>query len=77
MKRHIAELHINTKAYYEYQEAGIIVLTETWLHSDILDPLVEVDNFSNTAASGKSKGGGIGLREQQVVSTGHREDNGM
>lgn len=43
-----------------------MVFTETWLHSHIADSLVEVERLSlfqadRTSASGKNRGGGIGV----------------
>ncbi|XP_048010413.1 uncharacterized protein LOC125244366, partial [Megalobrama amblycephala] len=60
------ELRINAKVCYEYREAGIVALTETWLNQDIPDPLFELDGFSlvrsdRTESAGKCRGGGIAV----------------
>ncbi len=66
LRRKIEELRISARVCYEYREAGIIALTETWLHQGIPDSLFELDGFSlvrldRMEATGKSRGGGIGV----------------
>lgn len=49
---------------FKHRETGLLVLTETWLHKDIPNSLIELEGFSLVHAdkeetSGKSRGGGI------------------
>lgn len=62
LRRKMEELRINAKVCYEYREAGIVALTETWLNQDIPDSLFELDGFSlvrsdRTELAGKCRGG--------------------
>lgn len=57
-------LRTNMRVCFEYREAGLLVFTETWLHKDIPNSLIELEGFSLVRAdrnetSGKSRGGGI------------------
>lgn len=60
------ELRINNRVCFEYRESSLMVFTETWLHQNIPDSLVEFEGRSlvrldRTEAAGKSRGGGIGI----------------
>ncbi len=60
------ELRTLTRGCFEYRESCIMHFTETWLHPEIPDGLVEIEGFSHirsdrTVLSGKSKGGGLCL----------------
>lgn len=64
LQQKMDELRIKARACFEYREAGLLALTETWLRPEIPSSLVEVQGFSliradRSAASGKSRGGGI------------------
>lgn len=50
----------------EYRDCCALIFTETWLHEDILDTAISLQTHSvhqsdRTFASGKSKGGGVGI----------------
>lgn len=66
LRTKIDELQINTKACFEYHTASLLAITETWLHQDIQNSLVDIDGFSLIRAdriyqSGKSRGDGIAM----------------
>ena len=66
LRSKIDELRVNTKVCCEYRESSVMVFTETWLHQDIPDSLIEFEGFSlirvdRTDQSGKSRGGGVCL----------------
>ncbi len=46
LQNEIEELRVKTKVCFEYREADLLVLTETWLHSDLADSQFEVDGFA-------------------------------
>ena len=57
------ELKTSCRYLYEYREACVIGITETWLDNNIPDSAVDIPGFHNirydrTEQSGKSKGGG-------------------
>lgn len=57
------ELRTNMRVCFEYRETGLLVFTETWLHKDIPNSLIELEGFSLVSTdrdktSGKSRGGG-------------------
>ena len=58
------ELRLNARYGYEYRESCVMVLTESWLHKDIPDSLIDLQGFScvrkdRDSSSGKIRGGGI------------------
>lgn len=60
------ELRTLTRGCFEYRESCIMLFTETWLHPEIPDGLIEIEGFSHirsdrTVMSGKGKGGGLCL----------------
>ncbi|KAK1882818.1 Protein-lysine N-methyltransferase EFM5 [Dissostichus eleginoides] len=60
------ELAALVKTQREYQESSLLCFTETWLHRDIPDCLVEPDGFTVVRAdrdtrSGKKRGGGLAV----------------
>lgn len=66
LRAKIDELRINTKACFEYRTASLLAITETWLHRDIQNSLVDIEGFSliradRTEESGKCRGGGMAV----------------
>ncbi len=66
LRNKMDELRTLTRGCFEYRESCIMLFTETWLHPEIPDGLVEIEGFSHirsdrTVLSGKSKGGGLCL----------------
>ena len=66
LRNKIDELRIMAKVCFEYRESCLLVVTETWLHTDISDSLIDLEGFSVVRAdrgetSGKKCGGGIGV----------------
>ena len=60
----IDELAANTRYLSAYREAGIVCITETWLHDTHPDSCFEPDGFKiyrgdRTKDSGKNTGGGV------------------
>lgn len=60
------ELAALVKTQREYRESSLLCFTETWLHGDIPDCLVEPDGFTVVRAdrdtrSGKKRGGGLAV----------------
>ncbi len=46
LRSKIDELRTNTRVCCKYRESSVMVLTETWLHRDIPDSLIELEGFS-------------------------------
>lgn len=44
------ELHTNMRVCFEYRKAGLPLFTETWLHEDIPNSLIELEGFSIVCA---------------------------
>ena len=60
------ELVAHTKFLYEYREASLLCLTETWLDDTIANGCLRIDGFSgpirqdrSAVSTGKSRGGGV------------------
>jgi hypothetical protein len=62
----LENLRVNCRYLFEFREASIIGLVETWLNDNIPDSAVEISGYhlvrsDRTLMSGKSRGGGIAL----------------
>ena len=76
LRSKIDELRVNTKVCCEYRESSVMVFTETWLHQDIPDSLIEFEGFSlirvdRTDQSGKSRKTPLGDTGQTQQEVGH------
>ena len=66
LKPKMDELRRQAKVCYEFPEACVMTITETWLNKDIPDSLLEIGGFSlirtdRNEHSWKGKAGGIGV----------------
>lgn len=64
LRNKIEELRTLSRICYEYRESCLMAFTETWLHPDVPNSLVELEGFSLVQAdrdvtSGKTRGGGV------------------